>query len=331
MRLEDCETNVDLVQSAEFRWTRPEPDWTEAHENGILPNSLMKLYARARFLSFGAAPPFLRDERKRLFSYFCLMFRGVKESLVDANDDLESFALAESKVWDRGKELRGEAWSPAAALESRRHFRLVLLSLCAALDSVAEICALLFQGAVPNLKVGRAEFVKIEDWVETDLADLPAVASPLQVRTAELHAELRPLIIRENDAKDWLPLLRLYRNKAAHLGGSQLREVGFANADRVFYTFLPTRWPVLWEEHMKEAGSSQDKPVTPLTELLGPLMHQDKISYAYALRKEVTRLLEAVFLVADRAYRDFHDLPASSESIQAVDKAVKEFAFRAFD
>src|SRR5271168_3873187 len=115
MRFENCETDGPAaIMTAPFERSAPEPDWTAAHDSGLLPDALMALYRRAHFLSFGMAPPFLDDSRRHLFSYFGFMLRGIKESLVDATEELAALELAESKVFDRGKEFRGEEWSPDA-------------------------------------------------------------------------------------------------------------------------------------------------------------------------------------------------------------------------
>ena len=109
MRFEDCETTGPAaIMMAPFRRSAPEPQWTEAHATGLLPDAVMALYTRANFLSFGTAPPFLNDDRRQLFSYFGSMLRGVKESLGDAAEELNALETAQSRIFDRGKESRGE-------------------------------------------------------------------------------------------------------------------------------------------------------------------------------------------------------------------------------
>ena len=58
---------------------RAEPDWVAAAEKGVIPESLMRLYRRANFLSLSGAPKFLLDHHRQLFSYFGLMLRGERE------------------------------------------------------------------------------------------------------------------------------------------------------------------------------------------------------------------------------------------------------------
>ncbi len=328
MRCENLETDGPaFIMTAPFERSEPEPDWVAAYGTGLLPEPLMRLYIRANFLSFGSAPPFLDDDRRQLFSYFGSMLRGIKQSLGDAEEELIGLELAEGKVFDQGKESRGEPWSPAAPRHSKKHFRLLMLSLCSALDCTAEVTALILPGVIPGLKVGRGEFAQIESWLT---GATPQSASPLHFKALELYSSLRPIIVRTDEAKDWLGVLRLYRNKAAHLGSEHFREMGFHDSNRVFYTFLPTKWPVIWEEYIKLNDPEPRPPLRPLNEMFGPLMLQDKISFVRDLRREVIRVVAATLTVLDSAYSQFQNDPPNIQSLEALQKSIKEFAFQAF-
>ncbi len=67
MKLENCVLEIDRVSAAPMMRTEPEPDWIAALEQGILPAGGFAMYTRSRFLSFGAAPQFLTDEKHFLF------------------------------------------------------------------------------------------------------------------------------------------------------------------------------------------------------------------------------------------------------------------------
>jgi hypothetical protein len=276
------------------------------------------------------APPFLDDSRRHLFSYFGFMLRGIKESLVDATEELAALELAESKVFDSGKEFRGEEWSADAPRQAKKHFRLLMLSLCSALDCSAELTALILPDQVPGLKLGKAEFAQIESWLARDAVTLPLISTPGQLRGATLYAALRPLAVRADEAKDWLSILRLYRNKSAHLGSAHFREMGFHDSERVFYAFLPTRWPVIWEEHIKLNDPLPRPDPPPLQEIFGPLMLQDKISFVRDLRKAVVQLVGITLSHLDAAYIAFHDFPVNTDVVAALDKGIKRYDFRAF-
>ncbi len=49
--------------------------------------------------------------------------------------------------------------------------------------------------------------------------------SPAEDSLRRLHEALRPLVHAQPPERDWLPLMRLYRNKAAHLGSSVFRQI----------------------------------------------------------------------------------------------------------
>jgi hypothetical protein len=88
-------------------------------------------------------------------------------------------------------------------------------------------------------------------------------------------------------------LAKLLRNKSAHLGSDQFREIGFHDDNRIFYTFLPTRWPLIWEEHIKIGGSIHEDDKEGMKKMRDALMRQDKISYLFGLRAKVTTLVDA--------------------------------------
>jgi hypothetical protein len=331
MRIEDCEIEgIGAWSMAPLDRNQAEPDWLAATEKGVVPPSLMRLYRRAHFLSFGGAPRFLADHDSQLFSYFGLMLRGVKGSLVDADEELAGFDREEAKVYDLGKRYRGEPWDPEAPARSKRHLRLVLLSLCASLDCIAELTALLLPQTIPGLKLGKAEFSRIEEWLKLDGPSLQTIISPQQSKASDLYQALRPLVECQGEESEWLPLAKLLRNKAAHLGTDNFREMGFHDDKRVFYTFLPRRWPLLWEEHIKRSDSTAPHPTLPIEQIIAPLMRQDKISYLYGLRAKVTCLVEAAMGVLDSAYADFEQFEVAVGLLDSLKLSRKEFAFQAF-
>ena len=128
----------------------------------------------------------------------------------------------------------------------------MLLSLCASLDCVAELTALLLPATIPGLKLGKAEFTRIEEWLKVK-PPVQGIVSPQQSKAGDLHTALRPLVECQGEESEWLPLAKLLRNKVAHLGTDNFREMGFHDKKRVFYTFLPKRWPLLWEEHISRS------------------------------------------------------------------------------
>jgi eukaryotic-like serine/threonine-protein kinase len=68
---------------------------------------------------------------------------------------------------------------------------------------------------------------------------------------ADLWIALRPLVYSEGTDREWLPLMRLLRNKVAHLGQPVFREVGLPHLiEERAYVFVPRQWPYIWERYI---------------------------------------------------------------------------------
>jgi hypothetical protein len=107
----------------------------------------------------------LSDSENLLFSYFALVLRSIQESLIDAHRQTDSFIAAHKLVYDPIKQLRGEKWEKSADKRERRHFRDLLIALQTAFDALADVIAIFFPGCIKGLEVGRAQFSKIELWL----------------------------------------------------------------------------------------------------------------------------------------------------------------------
>jgi hypothetical protein len=290
---------------------------------------VFSLYSRAGFLSYGSTPRFLSDDKHYLFGYFSMVLESIKGTLVDADQELEGFATAQSQIWDVGKEQRGESWDDNADRRAKNHFRMLVLSLCASLDAASELTALLLTGQVPGLAVGRAAFTEIEKWLKAPLPPMKtAVITPQRIVLEKLYQRLHPIVEATGPEKDWLPLMKVFRDKAAHLGTVHFREIGFHDKDLRFHRFFPRRWPVLWEEHMSAAGSKEPHPT--LESMVGQFMRQDNISYVHSLRAKVTMLIDAACDVLDSAYETFKDFQPNQAAMLQLQKNAKAFDFEGF-
>jgi hypothetical protein len=330
MRIEDCEIHGQLgAVTAAFTRTEPEADWLKARDAGIVPPSVFSLYKRAGFLSYGSSPRFFSDPKHYLFGYFSMALESVKGTLVDAAQECEAFAAAQSEIYDVGKERRGESWDDNADRRAKNHFRILVLSLCASLDATSELTALLLTGQIPGLLVGKAAFNEIEKWLKNPLPPVKtAIITPQRVVLENLYQRLYPLVEATGQEKDWLPVMKLFRDKAAHLGTLHFREIGFHDNNLRFHRFFPRRWPVLWEEHMSAAGSKEPHPT--LESMIGQFMRQDNISYVRSLRAKVTTLIDAAFDVLDSAYEQFKEFQPNQAAILQLQKNTKAFNFEAF-
>lgn len=315
--MRDCEVGGNLAAvTVEFTRTEPERDWLKARDAGTIPAAMFSLYTRAGYLSYGASPRFLSDEKHYLFGYFSMVLESIKGTLVDADEELDGFVKAQSEIWDIGKEHRGEPWDDGADRRTKNHFRTLVISLCASLDVAAELTAVLLTDQIAGLVVGKAKFQKIEEWLKKPLPPTEdIIVAPQRVKLEELHRRLLPIVETTGPEKDWLPVMRLFRDKAAHLGTVHFREIGFHDQNPRFHRFFPRRWPVLWEEHMHP--SEHQEPHPTFKSMMGQFMQQDNISYVRSLRVKVTAL-SAICSVLDAAFHDFKDFPPNQVALAAT-------------
>lgn len=330
MRLDNCILNIDAAVTAPIRRTKPEPTWVEARKSGVLPDSVFRLYTQADYLSFGAAPPFLADADNVIFSYFGIVLESLRDSLVEAEEHRQLFVEADSRIYDPGKKVRGEPWDQKAGQCAKREFRYFLVSQQAALDALADLTAILLTGLIQGLQVGRAQFSRIENWLNRPLPVMGLIATPQQYFLKQLYDLLRPLVYPDSPERDWLQLMRLYRNKGAHLGSSVFRQVGLHDDSGKFYHFLPRQWPYIWEKDIKPAG--QTPAADPaLTEVFRKtLMHQDVISYVGGLRNKVANVIAAGVSVLSSAYRQFRDFPINQAALSELQGSSERYSFEYF-
>lgn len=332
MRLDQCDLDgVDVIVSAPFQRTAPEDDWQEAVQDGAIPSELYDLYTRANFLSFGTAPRFLSDSENLLFSYFGLLIRSIEESLVDAHEQAASFAAAHELVYDPIKAAYGERWERGADKRERRYFRDLLISLQTGLDALADLIAILFPGCIRGLEVGRAQFSKVERWL---IKPFPAksglVVSPSEFYLKELYDAIKPIIHAPHPEADWLPMMRLLRNKVAHLGQPLFRQFGLPRlGDGKIFVFIPRRWPYLWEKHIQPAGQKPSN--TPLPQLIREgLIHQDIVTYSRGLLSKVQALIGATLAVINPAYEQLKGFPENQAALLQLKSNSELYKFESF-
>ena len=221
MFLRDCELNIDLVVAAPIERTSPEDIWVNGLKSGVLPKPLYDLYCKTGFLSFGAAPPFLKDQESILFSYFSLILRSIFEALQDADNQLIVFEKAQNLTYDYGKKIRGEKWDPDASAIARRSFRDLLTALHSSLDALADVMAIFLPGMVKGLTVGRAQFIRIESWLARPLpAFVGNVMTPMDFFLRRLYEDIRPIVLAAAPEKEWLPFM-ISCGTRHHISGSQ--------------------------------------------------------------------------------------------------------------
>jgi hypothetical protein len=165
MLLKDCVLDsIDTVQTSILQWDAPEPKWVAARDTVAIPPELFSLYEQLGYLSFGAAPPILRDDKNVLFSYLSMALNCLRDNLVDAQVQGTELVKNQALLYDIGKKIRGEHWDPNADARFRRNLRDILIALEGSLDTLADLIALVLEGRwkIPGLRLGRGDFVSIE-------------------------------------------------------------------------------------------------------------------------------------------------------------------------
>ena len=330
MKLDDCDLDgIDVISMAPFERDAPEEEWVNAARDGAIPTSLYNLYCKAGFLSFGAAPRFLSDPDNLLFSYFALVLRSIQESLVDARAQADLLAAVHELVYDPMKRLRGEKWEKGADIRERRHFRDLLIALQTALDALADVIAIFFTGGIKGLEGGRSQFSKVESWLSKPLPAAGVIETPSGFYMRKLHQAIEPVVRAPRPETDWLPMMRLLRNKAAHLGQPLFRQVGLPRVnDGKLFVFIPRQWPYLWERLIKPAG--QGNPALFPQLLRDSLMHQDMITYSRGLLAKVQTVIAEASTVLNEAYEQLKDLPFNQAALTQLEENSESYEFENF-
>jgi len=331
MRLDECDfSKISAVSMAPFVRATPEEEWVKASSEGTIPPSVYDLYRRANNLSFGMAPNFLSDKERVLFSYFALVLRAVHESLVDAREQEACFAAARGRVYDPAKLRDGEQWDKDADKRSRRHFRDLLTAVQTALDSLSDIIAIFFPGCIKGLEVGRSQFSKIEMWVTGPDPTASMIVTPSEFYLKKLYDALKPIVLAPPPETDWLPMMRLLRNKSSHLGQPLFRLVGLPRVgDGRFFAFIPRQWPFLWESLITPPGGASTGAPLP-QQLEDTLVHQDIVTYSAGLLAEVKFLIASASEVLNEAYEQFKDLPLPQSALDQLKGNFEKYDFENF-
>jgi len=283
------------------------------------------------FLSFNAAPRYLNDEAHVLFSYLGMLLRGLKESFAETEETLAAFVGEQSHVYDPGKKAKGEQWDSDADWKARRHWRHCLFALHNSLDLVADLAALMLTGVIPRLRLGKAEFTRVEEWLKEPLKTQGRLITPAQDVAARLHADLGCLVVSKGSERGWLPYLRHLRNKAAHLGDATFREFGLHDKNLDFYVFIPRIWPLIWEQEIKPHSKTKAGAKTNMPEALRKtLIHEDIVSFTRGAVAKVRAIVECGVQLMSDYYTQSSEFPLNRAALEELDGSSSRFTFEHF-
>lgn len=330
MKLHDCILDIDRVMGGPLEIKRPKDDWVLARNNEAIPISLYELYVRADFLSFGSAEGFLADENNILFGYFSMLLRSIKELCLEAREEFTAFESAMLQSYDFGKKLRGEPWDRSADKRTRRALKHFAVALTGTLDALADLIALFFTSLIPKLQLGRAQFVRIEAWLAKPPPKTSVVVSPQDYYLEELYGALRPSVITSTSDRDWLSLLRLIRNKSAHMGDRMFPIFGLHDANGNFYHFLPRRWPYILESGITRSDRPRKNSGNAGSHLQEILMHQDMIFFAKGLHLRISKIVDKTCRILSAAYPQFKNLPVNDSALRELNLSSESYSFEFF-
>ena len=329
MNLHELNLDVAAVVGAPLKITSPDPAWLQAQASGLIPEALFKVYESAGYFSFGAAPQFLADSDNLLFSYFGMLVRGLKGQLTEGAELLEDLKKAHSQLYDPIKKAKGLPWDSTADQRAKRAFRHLLVTASGSLDILADLVAMMFTGRIPGLSVGRAQFISIEEWLRKPVPSSGAIVTPYDHYLNQLRDKLQPLILPRGSERDWIPLVRLLRNKGAHLGDDVFRTFALFDDKGNLYLFVPRQWPYFFEKHVKPSG--HDGHTKPFPQLLTEtLIHQDYISFSEGLNRRILQVIGAGSEVIGTAYVAFSGFPLNQAALSQLAGNSRSFQFEYF-
>jgi hypothetical protein len=329
VKLQECSLETDLVFAHPQIIIRPKEEWVQAKDDGIIPDSLFKLYSQAGFLSADAPEGFLKDPGNKLFAYFGMLLRSLKALCAEERELEIEFETALAASWTPMKKVRGEDFDKQADIKARRILKYICFSLTGQLDNAAELIALFFTSRIARLRLGKADFQTVRDWLAKTLTKSSSLYTPHEHYLDQLYSALHPLVLSTGADKDWFELLQLIRNKSAHMGDRMHILIGlYNNETEKDYHFLPRCWPVTAQTLLLNI---ENKSFIPGKEQLeSMLIHQDAISFVTGLRERVFAIIEITCDILCNAYRDFKTFDTNDAALKNLADNSKELQFEYF-
>jgi hypothetical protein len=259
--------------------------------------------------------------------------RGLKECIVESAELVSDVAEQGRNTYTPEKSATGQEWDRRASYKQRSAFRLLMIDLFGTLDSVAEITALLLPGSVPNLSPGWSSFSSMYAWLAKPLPPPQGIVMPTTHFAEQLHQRLAPAVVPSvGPERQWFELLRLLRNKAAHLGHQAWQNVGLQTKSGEIGLFIPKAWPFVPEEHAtySTADPASAQPVSFKSYLEESLIHADITEFSSSALAKVKSVVDIAFEVFLAAFA-VGSLAAVSETARRVRESSPHFAFEYFE
>lgn len=325
---------LGTVVTPPFEHADPSDDWRHAKADDHVPNQLWDLYRATRYLSASALAGFETPNARIITVYFARLIRSVKECLLDAAELRVKMRELYPRQYDPRKPYPHE-FDRDAARRHRSAFRSLLVNLVGALDVFADVVAVMLPHEIPRLRAGGAAFTDIEKWLAKPHQLPSGLISPAQHFVAELHKELAPVVVvTSGPERDWLPLMRMYRNKAAHLGHESYTQFGLeSKTSDMLGFFIPRTWPFVAEQHATtDAPSQPSNELVDFSDVLTEwLMHQDLEEYSEGAIRKIKFILGIGFGVLHRLYVQFSAIPVSADTLADLGRSTQSYKFEYFE
>ena len=280
MQLQSC-LGAGVVVTAPPERDEPEEMWVDARDQRVIPVELYDFYRTTHYLSPSGIAGWSTDAAKVVSGYFSRSVRSVAECLIEAADLKAQMLLNAAEMYTPLKKIRCETWDPQATRKFRSAFRLWLIDLVGAVDSLAEIIAIILPGAIRGVDVTRGASGPFLKWASRPLTASSGLVSPVSHHAECLHAAVHPHVALVA-SHDWLGFVRMYRNKMTHFGHQAFLNYGLqCGTDGNIYYFLPREWPFNPERYMSADAPPQstDDPSQLDRHLQQSLAHVDIVTF----------------------------------------------------
>jgi hypothetical protein len=303
VRLADT-LDPNQIRTAPFERDEPAKEWRNALREARLPSSVLDFYDITKYLSASRLAGFDTASKRAVTVYMTRVFGSLKECLEEAFEMVGEHKTQLGRAYNPLRVQRNEAEEQTAGRLARRAFRLFVIDIFGAFDSLTELVGLLLPGEIKDLRLGTGMFTKqIYNWATRSLPDPGSVLSPALPFVERLHTYVRHEVVEDAIGASWFDLLRLYRNKVTHLGHQTWPEFGIEGRDANVYYFLPRSWPFIAERYFHIGPMDAEATQTLREHLNASLVHIDVIEFVEKTYLRADAFIEGCVRVLYDAYR----------------------------
>lgn len=330
MKLKDCFLNSDLIFSEKRILNSPEEDWIKARDSQLIPENLFNFYCVSDYFSVEKAPKFLKDENRYLFSFLRAIIFGCKESFETISESIQEIVELQKVAYNPIKKSKGESFDLKASQKIDRLFKLILVDTYGLYDQLAEIIAIFFGDILSFNKVGKSMFSNIHKKLVLTEFKPSKIVRVKETYIEEINSVLKKYFLKQDFQKDWYKVLSLLRNKIAHLGGMMFPKFCFHDENEVFYTFLPNKWPFIFEKDFSLNQEKSGANIDIANYFKNNLIKCDLVELIQGQKEQVFQIYNEVFKLICRAYAEFRNYDLFQYAVSQLNENMQTFDFENF-